>query len=101
MTTLRSIHSPAPLPWGGLAARSPAVPGPPRGSPSPCGTYRTSAAPGEAAHPPARVAGVGVEVVGDLTHHGIDVEPALAKALGADAHKGGEHVGPIVLGGLG
>src|SRR5437588_46795 len=60
-----------------------------------------SAAPGEAAHPPTRVAGVGVEVVGDLAHDRIDVEPTLAEALGADALQGGEHVGPLVLGGLG
>src|SRR5438067_8248219 len=61
----------------------------------------SSGAPAEAAHPPVGIARVGVEVVGDLAHDGVDMEAAFAESLRADALQSGEHVRPLLVWGLG
>ena len=44
---------------------------------------------------------MGVEVVRDLTHDGVDVEPVGPEALGANPLELVEHVGPLIFGRLG
>ena len=46
----------------------------------------------EATRPPVRVARVGVEVIGDLAHHRVDVVAVGSEASGRHLVESGEHV---------